>query len=77
MNTHSTSVAVGGTVTLTATTVPSSATVTWSSASTQKATVSGGVVTGVAAGNTIITASITVDGVTYSDTCTVVVEAGS
>lgn len=77
LNTHSTSVAVGSTVTLTATTVPSSATVTWSSASTQKATVSGGVVTGVAAGNTIITASITVDGVTYSDTCTVVVEAGS
>ena len=34
-----------------------------------------GVVTAVDAGNTIIRASITVDGVTYDDTCTVIVTA--
>ncbi|MBQ6413026.1 MAG: Ig-like domain-containing protein [Ruminococcus sp.] len=59
--------------TLTARVVPAGQTVTWSSASTSVATVSGGEVTGKSAGNTIITASITVDGVTYNDTCTVIV----
>ena len=63
------------TATLTATTVPVGETVTWTSASESVATVSGGTVTGEGAGNTIITASITVDGVTYSDTCTVIVTA--
>ena len=59
---------------LTANVIPAGTTVTWASADTSKATVSGGTVTaGSSAGNTIITASITVDGVTYSDTCTVVV----
>ena len=77
LNTHTASVVENGTVALTATVVPNSATVTWASADTEKATVANGVVTGVAAGNTIITASITVDGVTYNDTCTVVVTAGA
>lgn len=65
--------ALNATETLTAITVPDGATVTWSSASTTIATVSNGLVTAKANGNTIITAAITVDGVTYNDTCTVIV----
>lgn len=61
--------------TLTALTVPANATVVWSEGSSSVATVSGGVVTAEGAGNTIITASITDSGVTYTDTCTVVVTA--
>ena len=57
------------------TTVPANATVTWTSGSTSIATVSDGTVTAKDAGSTIITASITVDGVSYTDTCTVVVTA--
>ena len=77
LNSHSATVAAGSTVTLTANTVPADATVTWSSANSNIATVSDGVVTGEAEGNTIITASITQEGVTYNDTCTVIVtEAG-
>lgn len=75
LNTHATSVDEDATVTLTATTVPADQTVTWSSSDTAVATVSNGVVTGVAEGNAIITASITVDGVAYTDTCTVIVKA--
>lgn len=56
-------------------TVPANATVTWTSSSTSIATVSDGTITAKDVGNTIITASITVDGVTYTDTCTVVVTA--
>ena len=61
--------------TLTALTVPAGATVTWSEGSSSVATVSGGVVTAEGAGNTIITASITDSGVTYTATCTVIVTA--
>ena len=76
INTHSISIAEGDTVQLTAETFPAGETVSWDSASDTIATVtSGGVVEGATAGNTIITASITVDGVTYTDTCTVVVTA--
>lgn len=75
LNTHATTVEEEATVTLTADTVPSDATVTWSSTDTEVATVANGVVTGVAAGNTTIRAAITVSGVTYDDTCTVVVTA--
>ena len=67
----------GGTKTLTATTTPAGSTVTWTSGSDSVATVADGVVTPVGAGNTIITASITEDGVTYNDTCTVIVASGS
>lgn len=70
---HSVTVEDEDTVTLTATTVPASTTVTWTSEDTSVATVAAGVVTGKGAGNTVITASITVDGVTYTDTCTVIV----
>lgn len=77
INTHAVTVTEGDTVTLTAATNPAGQTVTWSSSSTSIATVtSGGVVEGVAEGNAVITATITVDGVAYTDTCTVVVEAG-
>ena len=76
INTHSATVEENKTITLTAETIPSGAVVTWTSSNDTKASVtSGGVVTGEEAGNAIITASITVDGVTYTDTCTVVVTA--
>lgn len=68
-------IAVDGTVTLTATTVPASATVTWASSNESVATVSNGVVTGEGAGNCIITASITQSGVTYTSTTTIIVTA--
>lgn len=71
----STTVAVGGTRKITATTVPADATITWTSSDTTKATVSNGTVTGVAAGSATITASITVDGTTYTDTTIVTVTA--
>lgn len=67
---------VEGTTTLTATTVPASATVTWSTSNDEVATVANGVVTGVAEGTATITATITVDGTDYTDTCAVTVEAG-
>ena len=70
------SIAVEGTETLTATTVPADAEVTWSSSDQLVATVEDGVVTGVAAGDATITASITVDGQAYTDTCAVTVTAG-
>lgn len=57
---------------------PSNAAVTWTSGTTAKATVSNtGDVTGVAAGESVVTASITVDGQTYTDTCAVTVVAAS
>lgn len=59
---------------LTATVVPSNASVTWTSSATGKATVSNaGLVTGVAAGSSTITASITEGGKTYTATCVVTV----
>lgn len=70
------SITVSGTETLAATTVPADAVVTWTSSDDTVASVDGGVVTGVAAGDATITASITVDGVEYSDTCAVTVSAG-
>lgn len=75
LNTHAVEVEIDDTVTLTAETIPAAQTVTWSSANNTIATVAAGVVTGKEEGNTVITASITVDGVTYTDTCTVVVPA--
>ena len=72
---HNVTIAKDDEITLTATTVPAGTTVTWTSSDSTKASVSSGVVTGEAAGSAIITATITVDGVSYSDTCTVVVTA--
>lgn len=71
------SVAAGATTALTIDSIyPANATVTWTSGTQAKATVSSdGVVSGVAAGTSVITASITVDGTSYTDTCTVTVTA--
>ena len=70
--------AAGDTATLAfAELVPANATVTWTSGTTAKAEVAAGVVTAKAAGTSIITASITDNGVTYTDTCTVIVESAS
>ena len=69
----SVSVAAESTTTLTATTVPADAEVTWTSSDDTKAEVNDGVVTGVAEGNATITASITVDGTEYTATCAVTV----
>ena len=63
------------TVTLKATTYPVGETVTWTTSNSNVATVSSGVVTGVAEGSATITASITVGGNTYTDTCAVTVPA--
>jgi len=65
------------TTSLTATTVPAGETVTWASDNTSVATVSSGTVTGVAEGKANISASITVDGVTYTDSVEVTVTAKS
>ena len=74
---HSVRLDVNGTVALSASTLPDAETVTWSSSNNEVATVSNGTVTAEGAGNAIITASITVEGVTYTDTCTVIVTAAA
>ena len=71
LNTATASVTVGGTVQLLALTSPGSGPVTWASATPAKATVStAGVVTGVATGSSVITA--TANGLTAQCTVTVV-----
>lgn len=72
-------VPIGSTVQLTINDVfPTDSSVTWTSGTQAKATVSSaGVVTGVATGDSVITASITVDGTSYTDTCTVTVVSAS
>ena len=77
LNKHSATIAKDASVTLTASKIPADAVVTWSSSDSTKASVSNGVVTGEAVGSAIITATITVDGVAYTDTCTVIVEAAA
>lgn len=84
MNKHGANIAVAGTTTLTLDILdPSNAEVSWSVGSTSVATISEAAdgksctVTGAGAGNTIVTASITVDGATYTDTCTVVVTSAT
>lgn len=74
LNKHVVNVAPEATETLTAIVVPDDAVVTWSSSDDTVATVANGVVTGVALGDAIITAQITVADIEYSDTCTVIVE---
>lgn len=64
----------GDTFALSASVVPRTAEITWSSSAETYATVdSAGVVTAVATGSATITATITVDGTDYTDTCTVTV----
>lgn len=70
-------VAEGNTVKLNIAEVyPEDASVTWSSSATSKASVStDGTVTGADEGTAVITASITVGGTSYTDTCNVTVTA--
>lgn len=69
-------ISAGSQVTLSATTYPANAEVTWSSSDDTKATVtSAGVVSCIAAGDVTITATITVDDDTYTDTCAITIAA--
>ncbi len=68
--------AAEGTATLTATTTPAGATVTWSTSDEDVATVSDGTVTAVAVGKATITATTEIDGHTYTASCVVTVSAG-
>lgn len=77
LNRSNVSVAEDDTVVLTANTNPAGQEVSWSSSDTGVATVSDGTVTGVSEGTATITASMTYDGDTYSDTCHVTVVAGA
>lgn len=65
----------GSTDKVTATTIPAGQSVTWSSADTSVATVSGGTITPVGAGTTNVTAKITVSGVDYTANVVVRVNA--
>jgi len=67
----SATVATGSTTTITATTAPEGGTVKWSSSDTDVATVTGGVVTGVAAGTCTVTARVPASGATASAAITV------
>lgn len=72
------SVKVGSKVKLNAETVPAGQSVTWTTGAAGTATVSSnGTVTGAAVGTTTITATITVDGNDYTDTCALTVVAAS
>ena len=73
----SATIAVGGTVALTATTDPAGKTVTWSSSDESVATVNSGTVTGVKAGTAVITASATIGGEVRTATCNITVSASS
>ena len=75
LNTHSIELADGDEFTFSVEVNPADETITWTSSSTSVASVAAGVVTAEGEGSAIITAAITVDGVTYNDTCTVVVTA--
>lgn len=69
-------VEVGGTVALAAAVVPASATVTWTASSAVVTVSDAGLVTaGDSAGSAVVTASITVGGRTYSDSCNITVTA--
>ena len=76
LNAKNLKLVIGDKVTLLPTTLPDGAAVSYTSSTPAKASVtSGGVVTAAAAGSTVITGSITVDGKTYTDTCAVTVVA--
>ncbi len=62
-------------VKLTATTTPANQTVTWSSSDNKVVTVQNGGIEPVGAGTATVTASMTYDGKTYSDSCKVTVKS--
>ena len=64
---------VGESETISATTSPSGQSVSWSSSNTRVATVSNGRITAVGAGSATITASFSYNGSAYSETCSVTV----
>ena len=64
---------IGETNTITATTVPSGYSVTWTSSNTSVVTVSNGTITAKGTGTANITAKFTYNGVIYSAVCTVMV----
>lgn len=72
---HSLTLTEGNTATIGASTYPVESEITWSSSDSEVATVSDGTITAVGEGDAIITAQISVDGVEFTDTCTVIVEA--
>lgn len=75
---HSLTMTVGNAETLSASIVPTDAKVSWSSNNTAAVTVSSNwTVTATGSGTASVRASISVDGKTYSDTCTVTVSAPS
>lgn len=77
LNRSNITLTVGDVFKLRATTKPVGTTVTFTSSAGTKASVDNtGTVRALDAGEATITASITVDGETYTDTCTVTVEAG-
>ena len=65
----------GETGEISARTEPAGVPVSWTSSDAEIATVENGVVSAIAAGSVTITGTIEVDGIEYSDTCDVVVEA--
>lgn len=73
LNRSNISLVAEGTATVEAYTVPVDATVTWASSDSEVVTVANGLITAVAEGTAVITASITYEGQTYSDTCNVTV----
>ena len=75
LDVHALTLTDGDTYTFDVEVVPEGTSVTLTSGSTSVATISGKTITAEGTGSTIITATITVDGVTYTDTCTVIVEA--
>lgn len=75
LNRANATIQVGKTLNLKATTVPAGEAVTWTSSTDTVASVSNnGVVRGLEAGSTVITASFEKEGKTYSDTCNITVE---
>lgn len=75
LSTHVVNIVDGNSVKVKVVTNPADAVVTWSSSAAGKASVANGVITGEDAGSAIITAAITVEGVTYNDTLTAIVSA--
>lgn len=75
LSTHNLSMMIGDSETLSATVTPSGTHVSWESSNTDVATVyQGGKIAANGKGNATITAKIKINGITYSDSCNVVVE---